>query len=117
MVPSLLRLFQRSLHAFLALVFGQGHLREDHHRLPLASLMQGMLEVLACGGYFTHLDFLGGVMTGTIVIGLLYLVEMVVSRRALKAIGGCRKVPRVLVKGERSHRSAQKLCQGLQWAS
>ena len=110
MVPSLLRLFQRSLHAFLAFVFGQGHFREDHHRLSLASLMQGMLEMLGCGGYFAHLGFLGGVMTGDVVIGLLNLIQMVVIRRGLKVIGGCRKVPRVLVERERSHRSAQEFC-------
>lgn len=65
--------------------------------------MQGMLEVLGCRGYFAHLGFLGGVMTGDVVIGLLNLIQMVVSRRGLKAIGGCRKVPRVLVERERGH--------------
>ena len=73
-VPSLLRLFQRGLHAFLAFMLGQGHFGEDHHRLPLATLMQGMLILLGCGRYFRQMGFLGGMMTGTIVIGLLYLV-------------------------------------------
>ena len=42
--------------------------------------MQEMLELLACGGYYPHLSFLGGMMTGTIVIGLLSFIQMVVIR-------------------------------------
>jgi hypothetical protein len=79
--------------------------------------MQGMLELLGWGGYYPHLSFLGGMVTRTIVIGLLYLIQKVVICWSLIAIGDIRKIPRVLVKGERSHRGAQELCQGLKGAS